>query len=453
MGDVLGLDRAPFGRIENQVRPRFTKAVAVSAGLSLLFLVVYGGCNWITAQRSGVATLNFHWEHFIPFVPLMIIPYMSIDLFFVSAPFLCRDNRQLSVFAKRVAAAIVISGICFLFVPFRFAFERPHTAGWLGALFDWFRGMDGPYNQFPSLHITLCLLLADTYVRRTRCVIRAALIVWFGLIGLSPLLTYQHHLLDLVGGFALAGYCFYFIRESKTRLPITKNLRVGFYYALGALIVLGLVVAFWPWGAILLWPTISLAIVAAGYFGAGPSIYHKSDGRLPISTWWVLGPCLLGQQASLLYYRRQCRPWDQVTPAVWIGGVLGDQQAAVAISAGVTAVLDLTAEFSEAKAFRALHYRNIAILDLTAPTTQRLKQMAGFIEEESNKGIVYVHCKIGYSRSAAAVAAYLIATGKADSVDEALGHVRRVRPSIVVRTEVIAVLHEFSARFQSRVTV
>lgn len=435
------------------MRPGFTKAIAVSAGLSLLFLVVYGGCNWITSQRSGVGALNFQWEHFIPFVPLMILPYMSIDLFFISAPFFCRDDRELSIFARRVAAAIVISGICFLLFPFRFAFARPHTGGWLGALFDWFRGMDGPYNQLPSLHITLCLLLADIYVRRSRGIVRAALIVWFVLIGLSPLLTYQHHLLDLVGGFALAGYCFYFIRESKTRLPITKNFRVGSYYALGALIVPGLVVAFWPWGGLLLWPTMSLAIVAAGYFGAGPSIFHKSDGRLPISSWWALGPCLLGQQGSLLYYRQQCRCWDQVTPEVWIGGVLKDRQAAAAISAGVTAVLDLTAEFSEVKAFRGLRYQNIPILDLTAPTAQQLEQIAGFIEEQSNNGIVYVHCKIGYSRSAAAVAAYLLATDKADSIDEALSRVRRAHPSIVVRPEAIAALHEFSARFQSRVTV
>ena len=69
------------------MRPTFAKATAVSAGLSLLFLVVYGGCNWITAQRSDVGLLNFEWERHIPFVPLLIVPYLSIDLFFVAAPF------------------------------------------------------------------------------------------------------------------------------------------------------------------------------------------------------------------------------------------------------------------------------------------------------------------------------------------------------------------------------
>jgi len=41
-------------------------------------------------QRANVPTLFFEWESAIPFVPLMIAPYMSIDLFFVGAPFLCR---------------------------------------------------------------------------------------------------------------------------------------------------------------------------------------------------------------------------------------------------------------------------------------------------------------------------------------------------------------------------
>ena len=49
------------------------KALAASIGLSALFLVVYGWCNWFTAQRAHVPTLFFEWERLIPFVPLMIV--------------------------------------------------------------------------------------------------------------------------------------------------------------------------------------------------------------------------------------------------------------------------------------------------------------------------------------------------------------------------------------------
>ena len=144
------------------------KALGTSVGLSVLFVVVYGWCNWITAQRHDVGTLYFEWERFIPFVPLMIVPYLSIDLFFVAAPFLCRSERELATFSKRIVAAIVVAGICFLLFPLRFAFERPHASGWLGAVFDWFRGMDQPYNLLPSLHIALRTILAQHYARHTR---------------------------------------------------------------------------------------------------------------------------------------------------------------------------------------------------------------------------------------------------------------------------------------------
>src|SRR5882724_10444550 len=189
------------------------KALLASAGLSILFLVVYSGCNWITARRPGVGTFYFEWEQWIPFVPFMILPYMSIDLFFVAAPFLCRTGKELSIFVKRVAAAILAAGVCFLLFPLRFAFPRPHADRWLGAIFDWFRGLDAPYNLLPSLHAALMLILLDVYFRHTRGFVRVAIMMWFVLIALSPLLTYQHHVIDIVGGFVLAALCFGLFRE------------------------------------------------------------------------------------------------------------------------------------------------------------------------------------------------------------------------------------------------
>jgi len=425
------------------------KAFAVSAGLSVLFLIVYGGCNWITGQRSQVGSFYFQWERAIPFVPFMILPYMSIDLFFIAAPFLCRTDEELRIFSRRVVAAILIAGLCFLLFPLRFAFPRPHASGWLGATFDWFRGMDSPFNLLPSLHAALLLLLVDLYARNLRGVLLFAAMLWFFLISLSPVLTYQHHVIDIVGGFVVAGYCFYFFREPSLPLPVVVNRRIGLYYAAGAAVALLMGAIFWPWGVLLLWPTVALGIVAIAYFGAGPIVFHKTKGTLPWSTRFVLAPCLLGQYFSLLYYRSRCRSWDEVTPQVWIGAKLGSRSANKTLRSGVAAVLDLSAEFSEAKLFRKIHYRNIPILDLTAPTQAQLAEMGEFIGNHSRDGAVYVHCKIGYSRSAAAVAAYLIMSGKANTVKEAFAIIRRVRPSVVIRPEVISALFEFDHRLRS----
>jgi membrane-associated phospholipid phosphatase len=196
-----------------------TKALATSVALSILFLIVYGGCNWVTARRANVPTFYFEWERWIPFVPFFILPYMSIDLFFVAAPFLCRDDRELKTLTNRIATAIVIAGVCFLIFPLRFAFPRPHAEGWLGTAFDWFRGMDAPYNLLPSLHAALMLILANVYLHHTRGPVRLAIIVWFALIALSPILTYQHHLIDIIGGFVLAGVCFWIFRSPDLSSP------------------------------------------------------------------------------------------------------------------------------------------------------------------------------------------------------------------------------------------
>src|SRR6476620_1258443 len=342
-----------------RVRVSRLKAFTVSAELSVLFLVVYSGCNWITGQRSHVGSFYFEWERAIPFVPFMILPYMSIDLFFIAAPFLCRTEEELRIFSRRVIAAIIIAGLCFLLFPLRFAFPRPHANGWLGAVFDWFRGVDLPFNLFPSLHAALLLLLVDVYARNLRGVLLLAVMSWFFLIALSPLLTYQHHVIDIIGGFVLAGYSFYFFREPSDAPAVVANRRIGSYYAAGAALVLIVGAIFWPWGALLLWPAIALGIVAIAYFRAGPIVFHKTEGKLPWSTRFVLAPCLLGQYLSLLYYRSQCRSWDKVTPQIWIGGKLGCRSANKALCSAVVSVLDLSAEFSEAKPFRQVNYRNM----------------------------------------------------------------------------------------------
>jgi len=426
-----------------------SKALVVSVGLSVLFLIVYGGCNWITARRANVGTFYFEWEREMPFVAFFILPYMSIDLFFVGAPFLCRTERELSILAKRIATAIVVAGICFLLLPLRFAFPRPPADGWVGALFDWFRGMDAPYNLLPSLHAAFTLILCDSYFRHTRGFTRVAIMTWFVLIALSPVLTYQHHLVDIVGGFALAGYCFYFFRERTVVQPVVANRRIGSYYAAGAALLAFIGAIFWPWGVLLLWPAIALGIVALAYFKAGPIVFHKTEGKLPWSTRFVLAPCLVGQYLSLLYYRRQCRAWDEVTPQIWIGGKLGRRLANKALCSGVAAVLDLSAEFSEAEPFRKINYRNTPVLDLTAATQAQLVEISKFIGNHSRNGAVYVHCKVGYSRSAAAVAAYLIMSGKVKTAEEAFAMIRRVRPSVVIRPEVVSALSTFEQLVRS----
>ena len=406
-------------------------AAAWSAACSALFVLVYSGCTAITARRTDVGALPFAWESSIPFVPAMIIPYWSLDLFFVAAFFVCRDRRELDTLGKRIVTAILAAGTCFLLVPLRCEFPRRDVDGFLGVLFYLLRGFDLPYNKFPSLHIALLTLVLPVFLRRTKGLGRALLVGWFGLIAASTVLTYQHHVIDLAGGWVLAMICCYLFREEPLVLPRTGNPRIGVSYAIGSGVALGLTFLTPAFA----WPALAMALLAAGYFGIGPSIYGKRGHSPSVSARILLAPCLLGQYVSWWYYRRRSRAWDEIVPGVWMGRRLADGEAAQAVRAGVTAVVDLTAEFRGAGPFRNLPGWNLPLLDLTAPTVPQLRDAAAFIAEQSQRGTVYVHCKAGYSRSAAAIGAYLLHCGRARTPDEAIAILRRARPRLVVRPE------------------
>lgn len=447
MGHIHGVGGAP-GR---WLSPLMVRAAVTSVILSVLFVIVYGSTNWLTAQRPAedIQTWYFAWElSWVPYVPHLMIPYMSMDLLFFFAPFLCRDEREVRTYARRVIFSIGVAAAFFLLLPLKLDWPaRPPVDGWFGELVEQsFTApflMEYPHNLFPSLHIILCMIVAEVYWQRTAGIVRWAAAFWFFLIAASTLLTWQHHLVDVFGGLIVAGWAFYLFRPATSANAGSVNVRIGCYYAAAALTVFVIVSMIGIWGTFLLWPAFALGVTAFAYWGIGPGIFRKADGALPWSTRFVMAPILLGQYLSWLHYRRQCNAWDEVTPSLWIGRALTDAEAASAIDQGVTAVLDLSAEFAAAGPFRDVTYRNLQILDLTAPTTEQLAEAVQFLAKETANGIVYVHCKIGYSRSAAVIAAYLLASGQFASVDEAIAHLRVVRPSIVIRPEVIETLRRF----------
>lgn len=195
------------------------------AALGPLFFVVYGWCNVVSAGRPHVGSFFYAWERQIPFVPWMIVPYLSIDLFFALSFFLCRDRAQLGVHAARITLAIVLSAAFFLLFPLRYGWPRPAVGGFLGMLFAPLNAMDLPYNLCPSLHISLRTILWRVYGRRLHGhrAWRWACAGWFLLIGLSTLLVYQHHVIDLLGGYAVGLLCCWCLPEADAVLASRQD--------------------------------------------------------------------------------------------------------------------------------------------------------------------------------------------------------------------------------------
>jgi membrane-associated phospholipid phosphatase/rhodanese-related sulfurtransferase len=420
---------------QNPRRSRWAPPLVTAAALGLLFLLVYGGTNQLTAHRGHVGSWVLPVDHHVPFVPALLLPYLSIDLFFVAAPFLCRDDRELRRLAGRMSMAVLVAGACFLAVPLRFAFARPPA----NALFEAFRGLDGPYNQFPSLHIALLVVLTVHYGRHARGVLRGLLYGWFALIAASTVLTYQHHVIDVAGGAALGWLCLFVFPDDRGGRHV--NRRIGAACAAGAVALVAVAAVLRPWGAALLWPAVSMGVMAAECFGTGAVAHRKLGGRVAGRTKLLMAPVRAAQWLSWRYYARRSRPWDAVADGVWVGRVLRPAEAASAVVAGASAALDLTPDFDAPPAFRAVPYLNLPVPDLTAPTVAELLAAAAFIAEQRRAGrTVYVCCKAGYSRSATAAAAYLVSAGIAASADDAVAQMARARPGLIVRPEARAAI-------------
>jgi protein-tyrosine phosphatase/membrane-associated phospholipid phosphatase len=422
MADSIAVRTRPYrassrdggSRQLTDARRPWAEAVLCSAVLSLLFVFVYGECNALASRRTDLGTCFFAWELRIPFVPALIVPYMSIDLFFVASFLLCADRIELRAHTQRIVATILVAGLAFLVFPLTAGYPRPEVSGWAGPLFGLLRSFDKPHNLVPSLHVALASLLWAVYARHTppntHGSLRWFVHLWFTLIIASPLFTWQHHLLDVVTGAMLGQVCMFVfpgLHEHVLVRSASANFRVARLYAAGSAVLGILAIALGSWFWLLAWPAASLALIAIAYARGNSSVFRKSGGRFPISTRVVLGPYLFGAYVSLLIYRRRGEPWVEAAPGVYCGRLLTKREARAVRSMGVTGVLDLTAEHAETRAFLGLDYLNVPVLDLTAPSREQSDVAVDFIAEHAHSGGVYVHCALGISRSIAAVAAYI----------------------------------------------
>nr|WP_314527112.1 phosphatase PAP2/dual specificity phosphatase family protein [uncultured Pseudomonas sp.] len=401
--------------------------------LAPLFFSTYGFATWVTSQRSDVGTLVFDWETHMPFWAWTIVPYWSIDLLYGFSLLLPNTRHELKQHALRLLSAQVIAVSCFLIWPLRFTFERPELDGVFGWLFAVLAGFDKPFNQAPSLHIALLVILWVMYQRHTQGFWRWLVHGWFALIGISVLTTYQHHFIDLPTG-ALAGWLCVWLWPVEHPSPLLnarltrdpKRWRLGVRYGVGALALA--IFAFvmggaWLW---ILWPAVSLALVKANYFVLGAAGFQKrADGQLTPAARWLYAPYLAAAWInSRLWTRKHAQP-DLIVDNVWLGRIptTNEQEP-------FKAIVDLCAELPINP--QGCAYHAIPVLDLIAPSPAECLQAAQAIERLRTSGPLLVCCALGYSRSATAVAAWLLHTGRAATIEDALTIIRTARADVVL---------------------
>jgi len=408
-------------------------------GLGAFFYASYGLANWLASLRAEVPVVVFGWERHIPFLGWTIIPYWSVNLFYAASLFVPVTRAGLDRHAARLLTAQVIAVAFFIALPLRFSFERPEVAGLPGYLFAVLGGFDRPFNQAPSLHIALLVILWDLFARHVAARgPRLALHLWFALIGLSVLTTYQHHAVDVPTGALLGLFCLWLWPERGpsplAARPVRdrRRLTLAAAYAAGSLAFLALAVLGGGWWLWLSWPAASCAVVALNYALAGAAGFGKTaDGTVPLATRLLLAPYTLAARLNARLWTRRAPAPCHVADGVWLGRL----PSARDLAAGpFRTVVDLCAEIPLPR----WTGRRVALpsLDLVRPDDAALATAAEAIEAARRDGPVLVCCALGLARSAAAVSAWLVRTGRAADAGAAAALIRTARPRAVLRDAV-----------------
>src|SRR5262245_28082319 len=158
-----------------------------------------------------------------------------------------------------------------------------------------------------------------------------------------------------------------------------REMKYAVVFALLAVCLAVLGVAVGGPGLVLLWPALSLALVAAAYARLGPRLFGKRpDGRL---AWWavlLLLPYLLLTWTLWHLHRLLSKedPGNEVAPGVWVGR----RPFVRELPPGVTLVVDLTAEFPAPRGLRAgREFVCLPTLDAMAPGEVRLREVVALV--------------------------------------------------------------------------
>jgi len=425
--------------------PAWPRSVAWLLFLGPFFFISYGFANGVAADRGVSDFIVFDWEHHVPFWAWTIVPYWSCDLLYGLSFLLCRNRQEVDRLAFRLLAAQLLSVSGFLLFPLTFTFARPATGGAFGWLFGTLAGFDQPYNQAPSLHVSLALILWHRY--RTSGQGRWPWLTdgWFTLVILSTLTTYQHHFIDLPTG-ALVGAASLWLwpdhgpsplfRKNGRPSPVRK--RLASYYLIGAIAAAG--VAFglggaWLW---LCWLAVALAWVALCYALAGAEGFQKERGRHSLAAKLLMTPYFLGAWMNSRWWTRKHPQPDWIIEEVWLGRMPTAREME---AGGFSGLLDCTAELPAPGG--SWRYGNLPCLDLVPLDAKQLAAAAALIENLRGQGPLLVCCALGFSRSASAVAAWLGATGRASTPDEAVSYLQTRRRGLVLKQQHLAALAEF----------
>ena len=410
--------------------------------LAPFFFLSYGFANQYAASFAFVPSIAFDWEKNIPLWPWTIVPYWSIDLFYGLSLLLCWNKFELKQHALRLFTAQLISISCFILFPLKFSFARPELHGFFGLWFDILMGFDKPFNQAPSLHIVLLIILWDFYYRHTASAFHWLVNLWCFLIGVSVLTTWQHHFIDIPTGIIVGALCLWLFplqvkapyQAQNQQQRTSKHLKLASYYFIGTVALCSF--AWWlqSWALWLLYPALSLFLVSLAYLFVRPHFFQKSlNGTMSHAAFILFAPYLLMAKLNSRLWTKK-HPEDsriirvnQLT--IFLGRIPSKSQAEK-----YTGLFDCCAELPLSM---QTHYQQYLSLDLIPVQAKQLQhavnafdQLIHTLKQSPDQSALLIFCALGYSRSTEILCAWMIKSHHAANTQHALEIVQTERPCV-----------------------
>jgi len=175
--------------------------------LCIFAAITSAGYFLLNGSQSTGYELTTFIDKTIPFCSYFVIPYIFwyLYMFIIIGYFVfAKQKNPESILLCLSSQAIILS---IIFWAFPTMMHRPNIQihNILDNIVSLIYKLDAPYNCFPSMHVTGCMIATLFFVRHCkRPILQYSSIITCTLILLSTLFIKQHYFYDVIGGIALA---------------------------------------------------------------------------------------------------------------------------------------------------------------------------------------------------------------------------------------------------------
>ena len=209
---------------ERQLGPRFAIARPTFRNCLLAFAVLVSSLLYFPLNHDSphIHTLTASLNGDLPVVPVFAIPYLVfLPFFWLAVVYAFATGRDFALFALAIAFVYFISDLFYALYP-TYVPRPQHVAGFLSELVRYVYAHDSPYNDFPSEHASSAVLLA-LYLWPRGHLLRAAGLIFAGLVIPATMLIKQHSVAGAAGGVILATATWFALTYARHHLTKPSN--------------------------------------------------------------------------------------------------------------------------------------------------------------------------------------------------------------------------------------